>query len=252
LKQPIHHLIPATLLLTLSGVALGQSSAELSIRGEIVPPACRIALSQAVVDLGTHSYSKLHATFVTVLPTQEVQMNIECDGPVTVAFRAANNRASSIIPDMQLPPGVAASRTFGASNGYSAGFTDRSAAALGFAVADDPASKIGMVETALDLDRMIVDGENLNATGKALAFSTSTTRLPTSRSATFSTAMVALTGPSWYVMQRQSGQRESTFAPYKNLSVPVVLMPALAPKTGLPANQEIALDGSVTFELRYF
>lgn len=177
-------------------------------------------------------------------------MNIVCDSPVSAAFQAVNNRRSSNMEEVSIRPGQIPIRTLGSQLGYA--MAGRSAVGLGFAAANDPRTKLGSVEMALDLDRMVVDGENLTANAMAMAFNTRLDSPLPSNVQTYANSMVPLSGPVWNVMQRLRGTDGSVLARYQSLSVPIVLMPGLAPNSALPANQELKLDGSVTFGLHYF
>lgn len=80
-------------LLALPSLALAASSVELAIAGRIIPAACTPLLSSnGVVDFGKISQQDLNQDRGTRLPARDLQLTLDCNGPVRFALRMRDNR----------------------------------------------------------------------------------------------------------------------------------------------------------------
>ncbi|MFL9922861.1 DUF1120 domain-containing protein [Herbaspirillum lusitanum] len=80
-------------------------TAELKVKGVIRPASCAPSFTGGgVVDYGVIPASTLKAGQFTTLPTKDVTMNITCDATTKVAFKAVDNRQSSVISGLMQYP----------------------------------------------------------------------------------------------------------------------------------------------------
>ncbi|APC15804.1 hypothetical protein BLL42_08685 [Pseudomonas frederiksbergensis] len=84
------------MLLASSASAFAASSVDLTVTGLITPSACSPTLSNGgTVDYGKISVRDLKPDQPTSLPTQEVQLNVNCDAATLMALEAKDNREGS-------------------------------------------------------------------------------------------------------------------------------------------------------------
>lgn len=91
------HAIPLTaLLLAASPLTLAASTTDLAVKGTITPSACAPLISGGgVVDFGKMSAKSLNAEQHTVLPNQNMQLSVRCEGPTFFTLNTIDNRAGS-------------------------------------------------------------------------------------------------------------------------------------------------------------
>jgi len=74
---------------------------ELSVKGRILPAACRLELGGGVTDTGTLSRSDLSEADVTFVRVPDIPLSIVCQTPTKVAFQMRDNRAGTAFPGLQ-------------------------------------------------------------------------------------------------------------------------------------------------------
>jgi hypothetical protein len=85
--------LSAAALLGSASNAFAASSTDLSVTGLITPEACRPTLSSGgEIDVGKISSKDLHPTNHTRLGTYPMQLNVACDGPMTLILTGVDNR----------------------------------------------------------------------------------------------------------------------------------------------------------------
>lgn len=90
-----HHLL-ITALLASTGHAVAASSVDLSVKGSITPSACMPSMSSSgTVDYGKLSAKDLNADKVTRLPSEYLQLRVQCDAATLYALQGHDNRAGS-------------------------------------------------------------------------------------------------------------------------------------------------------------
>ncbi len=110
-----HLLVPSLLasaLLLSAGHAL--AGTDLSVSGRIQPGACSLALGNGgTIDLGTISPKDLKEDDETGFKHQ-ISMDIRCQAPTKVAFRALDNRAGTSTSDNKFGLGASGGKNVGA------------------------------------------------------------------------------------------------------------------------------------------
>ena len=205
-------------------------SANLTIKGQITPPACDLSFTDARVDFGTHAFRSLNIDG-TILPTQTTTLNLTCSGATRVSFSAADNRPGSAIAagDVTNWPNLA---TLGGTTTI-----------WGLGMTGTADAKIGGLEIVIDPNQARIDGaptsSDLRFISGALGQNTWSGNFYMS-SANLSPNVQYSFGSS------QEGPRAVS-----NVSVPLKLAAVIARPASLPADDEINLDGSLTFSLHY-
>ena len=89
---------------SLAGVLIGcafpviaASTAELAVKGMIVPSACELSLSAKTVEVGRISVKDLNQDTRTKLTPTTLTLRINCDAPTLFAMKATDNHADSSI-----------------------------------------------------------------------------------------------------------------------------------------------------------
>ena len=89
---------------SLAGVLIGcafpviaASTAELAVKGMIVPSACELSLSAKTVEVGRISVKDLNQDTRTLLTPTTLTLGINCDAPTLFAMKATDNRSDSSI-----------------------------------------------------------------------------------------------------------------------------------------------------------
>ena len=91
-------LLAALLAASAGSVMADSDSIDIKVIGQIVPAACKPALSGgATVDYGTIKADTLKADAFTVLESKSLDFSITCDAPAKVALRATDARAGSAV-----------------------------------------------------------------------------------------------------------------------------------------------------------
>lgn len=81
------------LLLAGAGNAVAASSIDLAVKGTITPSACTPTLANGgVVDYGKISAKDLKVDSHTRLPSQKLQMTVDCEAATLFALAAKDNR----------------------------------------------------------------------------------------------------------------------------------------------------------------
>ncbi|MHC8397955.1 DUF1120 domain-containing protein [Pseudomonas sp. MDT1-17] len=98
-KQTINRTLAAALLMSCASGAIASESAELSVRGEIVPNACSVSIpGGGVVDYGTLSYTDLIGDETGLMPKSNdktFNINVQCAAPAKVTLTVTDNRRDS-------------------------------------------------------------------------------------------------------------------------------------------------------------
>lgn len=210
--------------------AQAATSADLIIKGQISPPACNLSFADSTVDFGTRSFGSLNFGG-TVLPTQTATMNIACTGATRVSFSAVDNRPGTAIASSEVTvwPSVANS-------------TEKWAWGLGSTGSTN--AKIGAVEIAMPMDKAVVNGSATALNVMQLIWGdlggTTFTRY------TASNTLVHTLSPA-----RHYSFGVASPVPISSASIPLSLSAVIARPATLPAEDEITLDGSLTFSLHY-
>ncbi len=86
----------AALLLLFTPAVFAASNTDLTVKGSITPSACAPLISGGgVVDFGKMSAKSLNAEQHTVLPNQNMQLSVRCEGPTFFTLNTIDNRAGS-------------------------------------------------------------------------------------------------------------------------------------------------------------
>lgn len=89
-------LLAVLLLLTTTPATFAASFVDLTVTGRLTPDACHVTLSDdGMVDHGKIPSHTLNATEFTVLPSQWLQLNVQCSRPMLFALVGLDNRAES-------------------------------------------------------------------------------------------------------------------------------------------------------------
>lgn len=84
------------LLLTIIPAVFAASFVDLTVTGRLTPDACHVMLSdEGTVDHGKIPSHSLNANKFTVLPSQLLQLNVQCSRPMLFALVGLDNRAES-------------------------------------------------------------------------------------------------------------------------------------------------------------
>lgn len=219
-----------------TSLATAASTAELSIHGQLTPPACTIGFNgDAAIDFDTRTFGSLESNGTQLSP-QRTDLHISCGGPTRVAFSAQDNRPGAGIariddPDLNWP-------TQHASN------ADRYSWGLGYA---DEAHeiKVGALIVLLKAIWTSVDGVNLTA----LADSNLLARAKGDATWPVQSLLEDINLSPTY--EYSFGSKEGAAQAITDAQVGLQLSPLVGRPATLPTHQDIALDGSITFTLRY-
>jgi hypothetical protein len=205
-------------------------SADLIIQGRITPPACDLTFTDATVDFGTRTFGSLNIGG-TILPTQTTTLNISCSGATRVSFSAADNRSESAIAADDVTAWPNLSMLADAKTIWGLGTTGTADA------------KIGGMEVVIDPNGGRIDDAPISANLRVISGMLG--------QATWNGSFYASTA-------NLSPRLHYSFGPYQgppqavsNVSLPLKLAPVIARPANLPADDEINLDGSLTFTLHY-
>lgn len=88
--------LSTTVLLACTSAAMAASSTDLSVTGTITPSSCTPSLSDGgIVDHGKLTSKDLDQTLPTRLPTGELQLQVDCEGPTHFTLTTLDNRAGT-------------------------------------------------------------------------------------------------------------------------------------------------------------
>lgn len=227
--------------------AQAQSSAGLEIRGQIQPSACSVSLTDGAVDFGVHAFASLLPNG-TLLGQRRTTLEIHCVNPTSISFSAADNRASSAIESTEVNvwPSID-SQTWDRGVGKVFG--------LGRTQAGETAQKIGAVAIALDTSGITLDGAALRSGPRRLLRSPKSGE-SASWTGNFLNNPIILATDSEYTfgssgISNRTNARVITLGAITSASVPLLLQAVIARRSNLLPSDEIVLDGSLTFTLRY-
>lgn len=91
-----------TLLALHFSPSFARSAVDLDVSGRITPQACSVSLSDSgLVDYGKIPVRTLNPNAFTVLPSQQMGLSINCEGPTLFALTGIDNQGdSSLEPDV--------------------------------------------------------------------------------------------------------------------------------------------------------
>lgn len=246
--------------------AQAQTTANLTFRGQITPPACSISTDDATLDFGKRSYTSLSRSIETAYAARQTALNIRCDHSFRVSFSVRDNRANSVFDDdfpitepvrpsavevtsggSELIRGVLNQRI----NQRSERDIPYASVFFGLGLAQPNSARIGFL--ALIAAETGFSALNLGAPMSARLIEGNAT--PTARnwgriSGDFrkSGGGVLVRPGQHYTLALVSPTEPVAFS---SLTLPLSVQPSISPTSTLPAGGEIALDGSVTFTLHY-
>lgn len=104
-------------LILICTTAQAADTAEMTVIGRVLPPACTIALANGTIDYGNLPVSKLNAAAATAITPQmggatpSDTLNIACDAPAQIAVKLLDNRSGSASPDVLVGSALNATAT---------------------------------------------------------------------------------------------------------------------------------------------
>ena len=203
------------------------NSADLTVKGQITPPACDLSFTDGTVDFGNRTFGTLDLGG-TILPTKTTNLIIECRGATRVSFSVADNRPGSAISDQDVNAwpniGVVWQKTI-----WGLGTAGNSDAKIGGLVVSISPS------TQIDRKPLTDNLRILNAPLGTNAWETGT----------------YLNYGYLDAAQHYSFGQPNKPAAVSTVTMPLYLAGVIARPTNLPAVDEINLDGSLTFSLHY-
>lgn len=212
------HLTAALVAAMAPGVALAQS-ADLTVIGRIVPTACTPTFTGGnVVDLGGISAGSLNDTTPTLRPEQDIELTITCDAPARIDVRATDNRRATLALNAAIPGASMYTASFGLG---AVGTTNIGVYALRLGV---PTQDGG---TAVMLQKQYASG---------------TWSAP-------DTAFLRLFGHSAHFSHSVGASPAGGPAAATVHTIPLSVVPSIAPGDTLPLTAEIPIDGSMTFDI---
>ena len=228
------HLNLGIALVALATATTAMASNNLTVTGKLTPPACNAQFDgDATVDFGTIPFRSL-ASNGTQFEIKNSILHIDCGGPTRVSVVAHDNRAGSGItmaeaPHLDWP--------------YQSVTIDKYSWGLGYANGAD--IKTGALITLVTPDTTSIDGTKLTeaSTQKILARPTGTSGWAISS--------------SHYSMNLNPGFEYSfgpaggPAAPVQHVQLGMGLRAMIGMPSTLPHADEIPLNGSITFTLRY-
>lgn len=106
-------------------IAANADTAELRLIGTITPAACVPNFTGgATIDYGNIPAASLNQTTQTNLPVKQTTFNVTCDAPTVFYFKAADERLSTVVADLDLLENATVDNKFGlgaASDGANIG-----------------------------------------------------------------------------------------------------------------------------------
>lgn len=229
MKKTLLSLAVASASVGLSLSAHAAMSADLTVKGQITPPACDLSFTDATVDFGTRAFGSLNIGG-TILPTQTTTLNIQCAGATRVSVSAADNRPGSAIAagDVTAWPNLG---------------TSWAKTIWGLGTTGTADAKIGGLEVAVDSAGARVDGNPVSGDIRILGAALGTEVWD---NGIFANLKGYIDANRHYAF----GPANSPAA-VSNVSMPLQLSAVIARPATLPADDAITLDGSLTFSLHY-
>lgn len=202
----------------LSSMTAHAATAELKLIGTITPAACVPNFTGgATINYGNIPASSLNQSAQTNLPNKTTVLTVACDAPIKFALKAVDERAATLIPEINLPAAPNPVYMFGlgaASNGAKIG-------AYGVQMSN-VTTDAGTTRTMRSLDggaNWYFNGGAFGSDGRLIAFSdVSGSMLP---------------------------------AAHSSLTADITIVAAVDRASNLPLTSEIAIDGLTTIEVVY-
>ncbi|UVL62790.1 DUF1120 domain-containing protein [Pseudomonas sp. B21-032] len=206
-------LVLLSVLLVPAPVVLATPAIEITVSGTITPAACRPAFSnQGKIDFGTIAFRELNEDSHTTLEEQTMTLTVECDSATRFGLLAHDNRRGSST----------------AVNFFGLGRSDN--------------KKIGHYQLTVDPHDAQVDGEPGYVT-RGLSGGVLWER---SSAGSYDLG----TGAHYIGFSASPGHTNGPDA-LTEVRTDIRLSAQVAPSRDLPATEDIALDGAVSFEVRY-
>lgn len=99
MRHVTSRILPLLLLSTAGVAANAANTAQITVTGKIVPPACDVTVGQGGnFDYGNISNAALSTTVATVLPELSLPLQIDCAANGRVMIGMADQRADSVMP----------------------------------------------------------------------------------------------------------------------------------------------------------
>lgn len=228
------HLPLGIALVALATASNAMASNNLSVKGQLTPPACNAHFDgDATIALGTIPFRSL-AQNGTKIEELSSHLQIDCGGPTRVSVVAQDNRIGSGITPQEAPH---------LDWPYQSVNVEKYIWGLGYA--DGKSIKTGALITLVRPTTTTVDGAPMTETGlrKILARPTGST------SWTVASSYYSLNlNPGFeYSFGLEAGPVE----PVTHVKLGLGILPLIGAPSTLPHADEIDLDGSITFTLRY-
>lgn len=228
------HLNLGIALVALATATTAMASNNLTVTGKLTPPACNAQFDgDATIDFGTIPFRSLAANG-TALDEKGSALHIDCGGPTRVSVIAHDNRTGSGItmaeaPHLDWP--------------YQSVNVDKYSWGLGYANGVD--IKTGALITLVRPSTTIIDGTTLTEAGtqKILARPTGATAWSLA-SSHYSLNL----NPGF---EYSFGPAGGPAAPVQHVQLGLGLLPMIGMPSTLPHTDEIPMNGSITFTLRY-
>lgn len=220
---------------TLAAASHAAGNSDLTVTGKLKPAACNAHFGgNATLDFNAIAFNALDNNG-TKLASKDTALQINCSGPTRVSVVALDNRAGSGITLQEAPNLNWPYQNPENGNKYSWG--------LGFA--DGKKIKTGALIALITPANTTVDGAALTTAGvqKILARPTG------SNSWTVASSHYSVNlSPDF---EYSFGPTGGPAVPITNAQLAIGLSPMIGQPSTLPAANEIPLDGSITFTLRY-
>lgn len=228
------HLNLSIALLALAAASPAMGSNNLAVKGKLTPPACNAQFEgSAAVEFGTIPFGTL-SNNGTSYEEKSSTLLIDCGGPTRVSVGAQDNRVGTGIT-MQEAPGL--------DWPYQSPNVDKYSWGLGYA--DGEHIKTGALIALVRPTTTSIDGAPLTEAGaqKVLARPTGSTNWSVA-SSNYSLNL----NPAF---EYSFGPEGGPAMPITNAQLGIGVIPMIAPSSTLPRADEIPVDGSITFTLRY-
>ena len=223
-------LLVASILTAAVGAAYAGPTAELTVTGTIVAPACNIVLSSdGKADFGDIARGTLSATASTALGSRAITADVTCDAMTAIAIKTTDNRPT------QKPAGnmnvkfeniVPATASLPTANIYGLGVSSNSKPIGGYAI------RVGGIK----VNTITMPNVGLSPTGLASSWTNQ--------------------GASANLSQTNAFMMGSTTSgmPYANgdtFSFPMDVAASIDLSGNIPGTEDVSLDGSATLEVVY-
>ncbi|TFY92634.1 DUF1120 domain-containing protein [Pseudomonas kairouanensis] len=194
--------------------SMAASSVDLSVKGSITPAACVPALSGGgVVDHGKISFKDLNRTGETALPEQTLQLAVNCDASTLFAVKVTDNRLGS------------SGEWNGGPSAFGLGFVNGNVAVGYYSLMMSKSMADGAPQPVIES----VDGQVwFDALDDQQAWQ-----------------------PGWMRSFKLASGGNIAPMPVQAMQTDVRVQTMIRDKAGLPASQEIPIDGNATLDVVY-